>query len=210
MPIQFNCPACSQPIEVDDLVAGKSARCPYCSKVVQAPGQSTLNQAAAARPVAPPRPAYPPPPVPGSSAEGLHVGAPPPMLLLSQRWARPAIFCTLLVVVLMGVVGVQLVMASTRVIEKEYAGRDLPTTLTAEEKERMRQALGDELEGMPWVALVGFLAELLAIVGLACGARSLSYWRPGNWRGYTSVAVCGLLLLCTGASLIFGLLGGGV
>jgi hypothetical protein len=37
MAIQFFCPACHQPIEVDDDAANQSVTCPYCRKVVTAP-----------------------------------------------------------------------------------------------------------------------------------------------------------------------------
>ena len=43
MAIQFACPGCSQPIEVDDEIAGKSAACPYCQHVVTVPDQTTYS-----------------------------------------------------------------------------------------------------------------------------------------------------------------------
>jgi len=46
MAIQFACPACQQPIEVDDEWADQTVSCPYCRRVVRAPAQSTLQLSA--------------------------------------------------------------------------------------------------------------------------------------------------------------------
>lgn len=55
MAIQFQCPSCSQPIEVDDEFAGQPAACPYCRRVVSVPEKTTLAPAGAvvARPLPP-------------------------------------------------------------------------------------------------------------------------------------------------------------
>jgi hypothetical protein len=42
MTIQFQCPACEQPIEVDAEWASRLVACPYCHKTVTAPADSTL------------------------------------------------------------------------------------------------------------------------------------------------------------------------
>lgn len=44
MAIRFLCPACTQPIEVDDPWASMAVACPYCRKTVTAPATSTLNE----------------------------------------------------------------------------------------------------------------------------------------------------------------------
>ncbi len=43
MAIQFNCPGCRQPVEVDDEWAGQHVACPFCQRVVTAPRESTIN-----------------------------------------------------------------------------------------------------------------------------------------------------------------------
>lgn len=48
MAIQFRCVGCSQPIEVDNEFAGRTAMCPYCRRVVTVPAESTLHEAAPA------------------------------------------------------------------------------------------------------------------------------------------------------------------
>ena len=42
MAIQFNCPGCQQPVEVDDEWAGQHVACPFCHRVVTTPNESTL------------------------------------------------------------------------------------------------------------------------------------------------------------------------
>lgn len=43
MAIQFLCPSCKQPIEVDSSWASKTVACPYCRGTVTAPNASTLD-----------------------------------------------------------------------------------------------------------------------------------------------------------------------
>ncbi len=43
MAIQFNCPGCRQPVEVDDEWAGEHVACPFCQRVVTAPAESTIT-----------------------------------------------------------------------------------------------------------------------------------------------------------------------
>jgi hypothetical protein len=43
MSIQFLCPGCNQPIEVDSEFGGAMVGCPYCRKTVTAPRESTLQ-----------------------------------------------------------------------------------------------------------------------------------------------------------------------
>ena len=58
MAIQFPCPSCNQPIEVDEEWANRPVACPYCRLQVAAPARSTLEvcdeapQAAPAQPQA--------------------------------------------------------------------------------------------------------------------------------------------------------------
>ncbi len=43
MAIQFHCPGCGKPIEVDEEWSGRSVACPYCRNTVLAPAHSTLQ-----------------------------------------------------------------------------------------------------------------------------------------------------------------------
>lgn len=43
MVVQFSCPGCQQPIEVDPEWAGQHVACPFCQRVVTAPTESTIT-----------------------------------------------------------------------------------------------------------------------------------------------------------------------
>ncbi len=43
MVVQFSCPGCQQPIEVDREWAGQHVACPFCQRVVTAPTDSTIT-----------------------------------------------------------------------------------------------------------------------------------------------------------------------
>jgi hypothetical protein len=66
MAIRFQCAACGQPIEVDDEWAGKPVLCPYCSKAIAAPAESTLDEESRFGQASPMDTALPPP-VPGGA-----------------------------------------------------------------------------------------------------------------------------------------------
>lgn len=87
MAIRFPCPACRQPIEVDDNWADQSVGCPYCRNVVNAPARSSWPPAGV--PVASPaRGAFaPPPPPPGYPREVNPASASP---LFGTSADRPA------------------------------------------------------------------------------------------------------------------------
>lgn len=60
MAVQFECPSCHNPIEIDDPWAGRTVACPYCRNTVLAPSESTYHPAEAlvtARAVDPAAPA---------------------------------------------------------------------------------------------------------------------------------------------------------
>lgn len=71
MAIQFICVGCSQPIEVDDEFAGRSAACPYCRHVVTVPSSSTFHPD---HPI-PARPLAGRPPVGGAGRFGTELSA---------------------------------------------------------------------------------------------------------------------------------------
>lgn len=81
MAIQFACPSCRQPIEVDHEWGGQHVSCPFCERVVTAPTMSTLSDkelvdAGPARelsPVAAKVQQY----APAKSAEGVRAGGVP-------------------------------------------------------------------------------------------------------------------------------------
>jgi hypothetical protein len=74
MPIRFACPACQQPIEVDEQWGGQSVACPYCQRVVSAPTSSTLP--ARQVPTASPATGYEPTPPPATGSQPVHAPRP--------------------------------------------------------------------------------------------------------------------------------------
>lgn len=56
MAIQFPCPSCNQPIEVDEEWANRPVACPYCRLQVAAPARSTLEASDEAHQAAPVQP----------------------------------------------------------------------------------------------------------------------------------------------------------
>jgi hypothetical protein len=91
MAIRFSCPACQQPLEIDDNWAGQSVACPYCRRVVNAPQASTwpgsdVPMAAPGWPADPhaqpqqqqPPPGFGPPPTPGYGQPPAPGFGPPP------------------------------------------------------------------------------------------------------------------------------------
>ncbi len=71
MAIQFACPSCREPIEIDDEWAGQAVTCPYCRHVVSAPTSSTwtASRPPTAAPVTPP-PGPIPADLPAAPADG--------------------------------------------------------------------------------------------------------------------------------------------
>lgn len=218
MAIQFPCPSCSQPIEVDDEYGGQTAACPYCRRVVNVPTESPdeIRPAAMARPTLSPaegevgaeprevptggevRPEAPPPP-PG----GLHVGPLPRARdRVASIYGTYALICTILVVFLFGtflVYGVALMMSEL--------GASPTSQPTPEEMGRAQAAAMQKMFSTGWVAGISLGAEFFAVVGLVLGIVSLRAARRANWKAIVSLVVCGLLAICTCGNLVSSLSG---
>jgi len=217
MAIQFPCPSCSQPIEVDDEYAGQTAACPYCRRVVNVPTESPgeMRPAAMARPTLSPaegearagpravptgaevRPEVPPPPPPG----GLHVGPLPSRRdRVASTYGTYALICTVLVVLLFGifvVYGVALMMSEL--------GTSTTSQPTPEEMGRAQAAATQKIFGTGWVTGISLGAEFFAVVGLVLGIVSLRAGSRANWKAIVSLVVCGLLAVCTCGNLVSSL-----
>ncbi len=210
MAIQFHCPGCSQPIEVDDIHAGQTAACPYCRQVVNVPTESSLGQAppVSARPSADvdsagsseapdgreafgPR-ALPPQPPPGE----LHIGPTmTPREQLAHSLGRYALICTVLTVVLFGG-------------GLAYGVFQLAPELWKNPGSQPSEEQLAKLEGNPWLAAAQIGGMFFALVSVALGVTSLVQSRRSNWRAIVSVVICGLLLLCVcGGVMLAGAMG---
>lgn len=207
MPIQFPCAGCSNPIEVDDVFAGKAAQCPYCNRVVTVPMESTLSSGdiPVARPGTPPQPptdAYgnPTPPLPP-----LHVGY---TTTLAQRsattYGNVALFCTIVMAAMLGtflyfVVGIYLELIPP-------AAMTQPVVLNQEEIERKFMEIAPTKPAIP----ITYLGSIFfALGGVIFAIVSLRYSRDANWRSWISLPICGLWTLCQCGGIVFSIVRGG-
>jgi hypothetical protein len=214
MAIQFHCPGCSQPIEVDDIHAGQTAACPYCRQVVNVPTESSLGQAppVSARPAAEVdsagsseapdgREAFGPRTFPQQQPPGeLHIG--PTMTHREQAartYANYALICTAIAVVLM--IATMIYGAALMADRLNTAGSSQPSL------DKISQELALEHRSLA-VGPLG--AMFFAVVGLALGIASIKQTTRGNWRGITAVVACGLFVLCFCGINALGLLAGGL
>ena len=205
MPIQFCCTNCSQPIEVDDEHAGKTAACPYCRFMVTVPQQSTYDAGAAidARPAAGSEV-----PEHGEALSPLDVPPvvhrPPPVPLPRQRAAATfgayALICTLLALALFGAG----VIGSVTIAFKNLSNDNGALSMSPSDMEKMQAALMQH----PWISAVQFGGLFFALAGLVLAIVSLAQAARGNWRGIVSVIACGLCLLCVCTGLVFATLTG--
>lgn len=211
MPIQFLCPGCGQPIEVDDEHAGKAATCPYCQRVASVPMETTYRPdvVAAGRPAglaggmtvgSEPGAVSQPSPLPQPGA--LHVVAAP-----TQRERRGrtlgwyALACAVVVLALIVGMIVPITAAFMNKLGPGAIGQVGKPGPKAEEVSRIQTELLKDLQSKPWFLGLGFAVELLTVVGLALSIASLVYTRRRNWPGLVALIVCGLCVLCFCAGL---------
>ena len=203
MAIQFQCPGCLQPIEVDDPYAGQTAACPYCRRVVTVPQQSTLQApAVTARPTpaaAGAAPAAAPgiPPLPPAGA--LHVG---PTATSRERSARNfgnyALVCAVLCILLFAGT---FIYGIGKALKSGLLGGD------AQPSAADVAAFQREMAQNVWAGAAQIGALFFACVGLALGITSLVQSRRNNWRGVLSVVLCGLFMLCLCSATALALAG---
>jgi hypothetical protein len=199
MAIQFQCPGCSQPIEVDAEHGGSVAACPYCQQVVNVPHESTYRPAE----VPPARAAefLPPGGPPGAYGAtlpppgGLHVG---PVVDPRSRTARRVGIFALLAIVATLVLFVTLVIMTV----STFGGRS--DALTPEAQLEILQKMQ---ENPVWMALIGALYVSL-LAGLVLAIISVAISRRGNWPGIAALASTGMLMLLLCAGLVYQLMTG--
>jgi DNA-directed RNA polymerase subunit RPC12/RpoP len=209
MAIQFRCPGCSQPIEVDDDYAGQTAACPYCRRVINVPMESTLDREGPviARPTQegvpdgePPTGVRTPPIAPPSIPEGIAAGPPAPdRSRMARRLGNGALLCTVLTVLMFAAVIV-------------YAVTQLPADLLSNpasqgSAERMAD-LEEKLSNDLWLGLLQLVGMFTALVGVALAITSLVQSRRGNWQAIVSLVICGFFVLCVCTSTAIAIASG--
>jgi hypothetical protein len=212
MAIQFRCPGCSQPIEVDDIHAGQTAACPYCRRVVNVPTESALDQPAptAARPTAGTSEGHAgagpgwlasreagtfptPQPTPGE----LHVGPTrSPRELAAARYGTFGLICSALVLLMFA--GMVVIFMGVMLDEM---GGPVTSQPSAEEMAQIQSGALERLYDDSRVAVLRVGAALFALAGLVFGIVSVVQHRQ-NWKGIVSLVLCGLFALCTCGDLL--------
>lgn len=194
MAIQFACPSCTQPIEVDDTYAGRNAICPYCRREVVVPASSTY---AAAGVVA--RPAQPGGfPLPPTGGRQIEYG---PRAVQPNPFANWALFFTAAMVAC-------LVVAAFAMVS--LIATDLPPGAaqpTAEEMEAIRQKLMQDMPKHPVLPIASCMVPVFGVVGLGLAIAAL---RRGGApvRSWLALIVCGSFCLCAGYGVLTTLVGG--
>ncbi len=203
MSIQFECPSCSQPIEVDNEHAGQTAACPYCRKVVSIPTETTLAPQAstAARPMGPAL-STEAAPASDSAPLDLHLG---PKLTPRQRAAisfgNYGLICSVLTVLIFAAtISFELVLLFRELgVDVATASQSPPT------HEETARALEVVAKKHPWLAAGPLGGGFFAIVGLALGIASLRGRRKSNWRAIVTVLICGTTTACCASGALLEL-----
>jgi hypothetical protein len=195
MAIQFHCPSCGQPIEVDDEWASKAVACPYCRKTVSAPETSTLDPAAAVTTASPVAPAMDE--APGLEGPWSPSSRPPaaprnPFAVWSLLLTLTAVVVYLTVNIVMAVYAINRVGIRSDPQEFQKA--------IVEEMEK-----GEHSSTMVVVGLVGMVALLCWLAGLALAIVALLKSRARRGMAVASLVIGGamFLLMCFGMLVQF-------
>jgi len=179
MAIQFFCPACRQPIEVDDIVANQTVTCPYCSKVVTTPAQSDP----AVRMTAP-----------SARPSDAPMAAPPPMLVAAPKTAGNKSGWGALICVVVCLVS----LATMTLIAASVLGDGKTKTDPKELQKRLTQTMTER----PILAAV-YVASLcgscgVPIVGAVLAIVSLAGRKQPRWPAILSLCLLGvyMILMC--------------
>lgn len=194
MAIQFQCPSCRQPIEIDEQWAAQPVACPYCKRVVTAPAQST----------------WPAEPVPTASPTTYEVNtlgptAPPasrvspapPVHSATGAWAL-TLACTAAVLCILAWFFFFMSMAT---VAMEAAG---PNATPQEQQQAMTKIMAEgKIPHSPF-------ASASSLLGTACGIGSLvlallTFVRKEGGRGMAIAAlvITPLFLFCQIGLVLF-------
>jgi hypothetical protein len=185
MPIQFACAGCRQPIEVDEEAANQFVTCPYCRKVVTAPGQSDPMVSMAVPTAAPGQ-------VPSlvATTETLIPPVPPPSgNVMSWAALACAAICLLSLVVF---------MINVAVIVKDL---NINPAMSQDELNKIMQRELPKHSSLSVVGMFGMCA--MPVLGIVFAIAALAKKSPPRWPAVASLVVFGgmLFLLCMGAML---------
>lgn len=192
MAIQFLCKSCGQPIEVDDNLAGRSVKCPYCQQTTETPMASTWQPGAAPPPAASPGSptppmGVPPPPGPGFAPPTPGYGFVPP----PPPAARPPIVGY--VSVGLAIVNAVILLATAMSFSGLLEGLTYPPK-TPEQAELFQTEIKQRMETKPGLSIgVSGGCCVLPLAALVCGIVSLALRQTPKWP-----AILGLVLVFVG------------
>ena len=196
MSIQFPCPGCGQPIEVDSEHAGKVAACPYCQQVVNVPQESAYVTA----PVPPARP---------TDTEWLAPSMDDTEQQQQKRRARVWGFCALgsLATVVVLFLALAIPLAGLWMEKMGPVATTQPNQLSPQEMEHIQAEIMKEVQSKPWFLGLSCGAELMVVVALVLSIISVVISRKGNWPGIVALVVSSLCAFCVAASVVLGAAG---
>lgn len=221
MAIQFRCVGCSQPIEVDNEFAGRTAMCPYCRRVVTVPAETTLPALApaAARPADEPYPPGVPPLPPAGYAErtGLpqlqpggvpalppHVGVVPGALQRPHPLAWVSFLCGLALLGLFVVLALYFV----QIAASEYPGgmtATAPAQLSDEEMKAFQKRLLERVQATPVLGIASWGMIVLSVLGVTAGIAALMKRAARNWPAWIGIVISGAFVVCMCGGLLLNL-----
>lgn len=185
MAIQFICPSCGQPIEVDDELANELVTCPFCSEAATAPAKTDLTPGSPA--VAPPAATPSPPGMDYAPAGAPAPGSPP-------RWASVCAWISLACVL-----GSFFLMVAAALLLGDFLKELQTATDPAETQELIGEAVKSQPLGMVsylcGTCVVPLAGIVLAIVALIGHART-------RWPAITTLCVFGAGVLILLANLV--------
>ena len=187
MSIQFLCPACSQPIEVDDQWSARPVACPFCRKTVTAPAASTFEPLAA-----PPAASAVPVPQPGAELD-------------ARTQARAGLAGgNALAVWALGLASAALLLnLISSVLLAGHASEFADPAGAQEMTKRMLE--GEMPSWFAWAVLSSAAVLACWLAGIICGIIALR--RPtGRGLAIASLAISGvmLVLFCAGLGTALG------
>ncbi len=170
MAIQFTCPSCGRPIEVDDELANQLVTCPFCRKSASAPTASNLTGTSEAT-IAPP---------------GQMAGPSAPSSPLTNKFSWIALGC----VGVTAICWIVLLMMAASIVS-EMGNIDDPQEMNR----RMLEEAQDR-PGLQGLSIIGTCAG--PIMSLAFAIIALVKRTPPRWPAVVALCVVGggFLMLC--------------
>lgn len=208
MAIQFTCPACSQPIEIDDQYAGQQVVCPYCEGVVTAPAES--QPVATTQPAASPVP-RPAPLSPGAAQSAPAIWPPPPPALTPNRPGNWSLAAGLLAWALfIAAVCYSAVVTFGLIPEETWTHAGAGPAATEEVQEQIQNAIqrfthDPALAGKRSVATaLQFVGAAFGLVGLILAVVGLTRKQARKGTAIAGLVISAPLLLCLLLSAMVG------